>query len=120
MSAHDAIAQLSEQMGRSIIGQGSVIERLVIGLLANGNLLTTTGDGVHEIDRINILQAALLAMKMRSRDADNPLFLAVSMEHFRSESKPARKDKDLVPHARKPCGRSVRGGVANMPQPQPV
>ena len=39
MTARDSIGQLSEQMGRSIIGQSTVIERLVIGLLANGNLL---------------------------------------------------------------------------------
>ncbi len=39
MTARDAIARLSEQMARSIIGQKTVIERLIIGLLANGNLL---------------------------------------------------------------------------------
>ena len=39
MTTRELIAQLSEQMGRTIIGQKTVIERLVIGLLANGNLL---------------------------------------------------------------------------------
>jgi MoxR-like ATPase len=39
MTAHDAIADLSTRMGRSIIGQVDVIDRLIIGLLANGNLL---------------------------------------------------------------------------------
>lgn len=34
-----AIAALHDQMGQSIIGQREVIERLIIGLLANGNLL---------------------------------------------------------------------------------
>jgi MoxR-like ATPase len=39
MSAHDQIFELKARMARSIIGQEAVIERLVIGLLANGNLL---------------------------------------------------------------------------------
>jgi MoxR-like ATPase len=39
MSARDQIEDLSARMGQSIIGQRDVIERLVIGLLANGNLL---------------------------------------------------------------------------------
>lgn len=39
MSARDQITQLQAKMAESIIGQTQVIERLVIGLLANGNLL---------------------------------------------------------------------------------
>ncbi|SDI45302.1 AAA family ATPase [Aliiruegeria lutimaris] len=39
MTAHEQITALQERMGQSIIGQTDVIERLVIGLLANGNLL---------------------------------------------------------------------------------
>ena len=39
MSSRDDIAALKERMGQSIIGQKDVIDRLVIGLLANGNLL---------------------------------------------------------------------------------
>jgi len=37
--ARNAIIALQDRMGQSIIGQRDVIERLVIGLLANGNLL---------------------------------------------------------------------------------
>ncbi len=37
--AHAAIQSLQSRMGDSIIGQRDVIERLVMGLLANGNLL---------------------------------------------------------------------------------
>ena len=37
--ARGSIATLQDQMGQSIIGQREVIERLIIGLLANGNLL---------------------------------------------------------------------------------
>lgn len=39
MAALEQITALQERMGQSIIGQKDVIERLVIGLLANGNLL---------------------------------------------------------------------------------
>jgi len=39
MSAHDAILDLRERMGRSIIGQEQVVERLLLTLLCNGNLL---------------------------------------------------------------------------------
>ena len=61
MSAHDAIVQLSEQMGRSIIGQGSVIERLVIGLLANGNLLVEGLPGLAKTRAIKALATNLEA-----------------------------------------------------------
>ncbi len=39
MSAHDAILDLRERMGQSIIGQEQVVERLLLTLLCNGNLL---------------------------------------------------------------------------------
>lgn len=39
MGAHEQITMLQQRMGETIIGQKHVIERLVIGLLANGNLL---------------------------------------------------------------------------------
>lgn len=39
MTAHQQILQLKTHMGHAIIGQTDVIDRLVIGLLANGNLL---------------------------------------------------------------------------------
>ncbi|WP_372570720.1 AAA family ATPase [Ruegeria jejuensis] len=39
MSAHEQILDLKARMGQSIIGQTEVVERLLIGLLANGNLL---------------------------------------------------------------------------------
>ena len=39
MTALEQITALQARMGQSIIGQKNVIERLVIGLLANGNLL---------------------------------------------------------------------------------
>jgi len=39
MSARDRILDLKQRMARSIIGQEAIVERLLIGLLANGNLL---------------------------------------------------------------------------------
>jgi len=39
MNAREAIQNFSEHMGQAIIGQEVVVERLIMGLLANGNLL---------------------------------------------------------------------------------
>ena len=39
MSTLDSVRKLQTRMGQSIIGQKSVIEQLIIGLLANGNVL---------------------------------------------------------------------------------
>jgi MoxR-like ATPase len=39
MNAHESILDLKERMGRSIIGQEQVVERLLLTLLCNGNLL---------------------------------------------------------------------------------
>ena len=39
MSTLDSVRKLQTRMGQSIIGQESVIEQLIIGLLANGNVL---------------------------------------------------------------------------------
>jgi len=39
MTARDAILDLKARMGRSIIGQEHIVERLILGLLCNGNLL---------------------------------------------------------------------------------
>jgi MoxR-like ATPase len=39
VTAHDQILELKTRMQRSIIGQEDVIDRLIIGVLADGNLL---------------------------------------------------------------------------------
>lgn len=39
MTAIDQIQELKSRMGQSIVGQRDVIDRLIIGILANGNLL---------------------------------------------------------------------------------
>ena len=39
MTARESIVQLSERVSGDIIGQRHVVDRLILGLLANGNLL---------------------------------------------------------------------------------
>ena len=39
MSSQESIRDLKERIGRSIIGQDAVVERLLLTLLCNGNLL---------------------------------------------------------------------------------
>lgn len=39
MDARESVLELKSRMSRSIIGQEHIVERLLIGLLANGNLL---------------------------------------------------------------------------------
>lgn len=39
MSAHGQIQELRGRVATSIIGQEEVVDRLIVGLLANGNLL---------------------------------------------------------------------------------
>ena len=38
-STRDSILELKARMGRSVVGQEAVIERILLTLLANGNLL---------------------------------------------------------------------------------
>jgi len=39
MTPYESIQLLQKRMNASIIGQENIVERLIIGLLANGNLL---------------------------------------------------------------------------------
>ncbi|MEM1073740.1 MAG: MoxR family ATPase [Pseudomonadota bacterium] len=55
MSAHGDIQLLIDRMGETIIGQRNVIERLVIGLLANGNLLVEGLPGLAKTRAIKAL-----------------------------------------------------------------
>ncbi len=55
MSAHDDIETLITRMGEAIIGQREVVERLVIGLLANGNLLVEGLPGLAKTRAIKAL-----------------------------------------------------------------
>ena len=55
MSAHEQIETLKARMGESIIGQQDVIERILIGLLANGNLLVEGLPGLAKTRAIKAL-----------------------------------------------------------------
>ena len=55
MSAHEQIVELKRRMGESILGQDAVVERIVIGLLANGNLLVEGLPGLAKTRAIKAL-----------------------------------------------------------------
>jgi MoxR-like ATPase len=61
MSARDQILELKRRMGQSIIGQEAIIERLLIGLLGNGNLLVEGLPGLAKTRAIKSLARNLEA-----------------------------------------------------------
>ena len=61
MTARDAIRELETRMRESIIGQDAVVERIVIGLLANGNLLVEGLPGLAKTRAIKALAKNLEA-----------------------------------------------------------
>ena len=65
MTAIDQIQQLKERMGESIIGQENVVERVLLGLLANGNLLLEGLPGLAKTRTIKALASNLDAKLSR-------------------------------------------------------
>jgi MoxR-like ATPase len=65
MSARDSILELQQRMGRSIIGQEHIVERLIIGLLANGNLLVEGLPGLAKTRAVKSLAKNLEAEMSR-------------------------------------------------------
>jgi MoxR-like ATPase len=61
MDTRDTIKDLAERMSRSIIGQEHIIERLLIGLLANGNLLVEGLPGLAKTRAVKALATNLEA-----------------------------------------------------------
>ena len=55
MSAHSQIQELEKRIGNAIIGQQAVVQRLIIGLLANGNLLVEGLPGLAKTRAIKAL-----------------------------------------------------------------
>jgi MoxR-like ATPase len=55
MNPHDQILELKTRMAQAIIGQEAVVERLIIGLLANGNLLVEGLPGLAKTRAIKAL-----------------------------------------------------------------
>ncbi|MEM8812983.1 MAG: MoxR family ATPase [Pseudomonadota bacterium] len=61
MNARDQILDLQTRMGQAIVGQTEVVERLVVGLLANGNLLVEGLPGLAKTRAIKALAKNLEA-----------------------------------------------------------
>lgn len=59
MTAFESIEILQEQMNASIIGQENIVERLVIGLLANGNLLVEGLPGLAKTRAVRAMADAI-------------------------------------------------------------
>lgn len=59
MSPHDSIVGLTNDIGRTVLGQEAMIERLLIGLLANGNLLVEGLPGLAKTRAIKKLSTFL-------------------------------------------------------------
>jgi len=61
MGANEAILRLRERVAGSIIGQARIVERLIIGLLANGNLLIEGLPGLAKTRAVKSLARGLEA-----------------------------------------------------------
>lgn len=61
LNAHEQVTALKARMSRSIVGQEAVIDRLLIGLLANGNLLVEGLPGLAKTRAIKALAKNLEA-----------------------------------------------------------
>jgi MoxR-like ATPase len=61
VSTRDTVLDLKARMGRSIIGQEHIVERILIGLLANGNLLVEGLPGLAKTRSIKSLATNLEA-----------------------------------------------------------
>jgi MoxR-like ATPase len=59
LSARDEVLKLQERIGKTIIGQQTMIERLVLGLLANGNILVEGLPGLAKTRAIKKLSTFL-------------------------------------------------------------
>jgi MoxR-like ATPase len=60
-ATHDVVLELKKAMGQSIIGQEAMVERLLLGLLANGNLLVEGLPGLAKTRAIKSLSKHLEA-----------------------------------------------------------
>jgi MoxR-like ATPase len=61
MSARDSVLELKSRISRSIIGQEHIVERLVIGLLCNGNLLVEGLPGLAKTRAVKSLASEMAA-----------------------------------------------------------
>jgi len=59
LSQHTAIKQLKEYIGQHIIGQSTLVDRLIIALLADGHLLVEGEPGLAKTRASKILSEAI-------------------------------------------------------------
>ena len=59
MTPHESIQILQKKMNASIIGQENIVERLIIGLLANGNLLVEGLPGLAKTRAVRAMADAI-------------------------------------------------------------
>ena len=59
MTPHESIQILQQKMNASIIGQENIVERLIIGLLANGNLLVEGLPGLAKTRAVRAMADAI-------------------------------------------------------------
>ena len=59
MSQHTAITQLKEYIGQHILGQSTLVDRLIIALLADGHLLVEGAPGLAKTRAIKVLSEAI-------------------------------------------------------------
>jgi len=59
LSQHTAISQLKEYIGQHILGQSTLVDRLIIALLADGHLLVEGAPGLAKTRAIKVLSEAI-------------------------------------------------------------
>ncbi len=122
MTARDSLLELKKQIGQTVLGQDHMIERLLIGLLANGNLLVEGLPGLAKTRAIKKLAKFLDAGLSRIQFTPDLLppditgsevyRTAEGKGEFRfqagpvlQQSRPLRRDQ---PSARESAGRPAR------------
>ncbi len=63
MTPYESIQLLQKKMNASIIGQENIVERLIIGLLANGNLLVEGLPGLAKMQAISSMAKSMEAFQ---------------------------------------------------------
>ena len=68
MTSRDSILELKARMGRDIVGQEHILERILIGLLADGNLLVEglPGWGAALVTLTMLLSLTVAVLKWQS------------------------------------------------------
>ncbi len=89
MAARDSILELKKQIGQTVLGQEAMIERLLIGMLANGNLLVEGLPGLTKTRAIKKLSKFLDVGLSRIQFTPNllPSYITGSEVYYTAEGK---------------------------------